>query len=204
MAKDAAATAVTPTVGATRRLATGVFAFEGDDSDADLRQQFGVASLLYTVRELSGLKFIRRDIGRAGELYYYVRKWTQQRYRDYQVGHFGFHGKPGELWLSGSTKVTLDELAEVIDGRAGDRIIYFSSCEIMGTDDAALRRFRERTGASAVIGFLKRVGGSLELPAFELLLLQALSNDVKIANVEGRLRSQHPYLCDLLGLKIIR
>ena len=192
-----------PGAAPTRRLATGVFAFEGDDSEADLWQQFGVASLLHTVRELSGLKFIRRDIGTAGELFYYVRKWTQQRYREYQVGHLGFHGKPGELWLSGSTKVTLDELAEVISGRAGGRIIYFSSCEIMGTDDVSLRRFRERTGASAVIGFLKRVGGSLELPAFELLLLQALSDDVQIGVAEERLRRQHPYLCELLGLKMI-
>ena len=203
MAKDAAAQSIDPGPGSARRLATGVFAFEGDDSEADLRMQFGVATLLQTVRELSGLKFIRRDIGTAPELFYYVRKWTQQRYRDYQIGHFGFHGKPGELWLSGSTRVTLDELADAIDGRAGGRIIYFSSCEIMGTDDRVLRRFQERSGAAAVIGFLKRVGGSLELPAFELLLLQALNDDVRIDAVEDRIRRQHPYLCDLLGLKII-
>ena len=203
MVKDSAAQRVDSGLGSARRLATGVFAFEGDDSDADLRQQFGVATLLQTVRELSGLKFIRRDIGTAPELFYYVRKWTQQRYRDYQIGHFGFHGKPGELWLSGSTKVTLDELAEAVDGRAGGRIIYFSSCEIMATDDAVLRRFRERTGAAAVIGFLKRVGGSLELPAFELLLLQALNDDVRMNAVAERMARQHPYLCDLLGLKII-
>lgn len=201
MAKDVPAAA--PSGDAPRRLATGVFAFEGDDSDVDLRQQFGVATLLQTVRELSGLKFIRRDIGTAPELYYYVRKWTQQRYREYQIGHFGFHGKPGELWLSGSTKVTLEELADVMDGRAGGRIIYFSSCEIMGTDDAVLRRFQERSGADAVIGFLERVGGSLELPAFELLLLQALNDDVRMDAVEERIRRQHPYLCELLGLKII-
>ena len=203
MVKDSAAQRTDAGDGAPRRLATGVFAFEGDDSDEDLRMQFGVATLLQTVRELSGLKLIRRDIGTAPELFYYVRKWTQQRYQDYQVGHFGFHGKPGELWLSGSAKVTLDELAEAIDGRAGGRIIYFSSCEIMSTDETVLRRFRERTGAEAVIGFLKRVGGSLELPAFELLLLQALNDDVRIDAVEERLSLQHPYLCDLLGLKII-
>ena len=201
MAKDVPA--VAPGGGAPRRLATGVLAFEGDDSDADLRQQFGVATLLQTVRELSGLKFIRRDIGTAAELFYYVRKWTQQRYRDYQIGHFGFHGKPGELWLSGSTKVTLEELADVLDGRAGGRIIYFSSCEIMRTDDAALRQFQARSGAAAVIGFLERVGGSLELPAFELLLLQALNDDTRMDAVEDRIRRQHPYLCELLGLKII-
>ena len=195
--------AVAPGGRVSRRLATGVFAFEGDDSDADLRQQFGVATLLQTVRELSGLKFIRRDIGTPPELFYYVRKWTEQRYCDYQIGHFGFHGKPGELWLSGSAKVTLEELADVLDGRAGGRIIYFSSCEIMGTDDAALRRFQERSGAAAVIGFLERVGGSLELPAFELLLLQALNDDTRIVAVEDRIRSQHPYLCELLGLRII-
>ena len=201
MAKEVPA--VAPSGDAPRRLATGVFAFEGDDSDADLRQQFGVATLLQTVRELSGLKFIRRDIGTAPELFYYVRKWTQQRYREYQIGHFGFHGKPGELWLSGSTKVTLEELADVMDGRASGRIIYFSSCEIMGTDDAALRRFQERSGADAVIGFLERVGGSLELPAFELLLLQALNDDVRMDAAEERIRRQHPYLCELLGLKIV-
>lgn len=183
-------------------IAAGVFAFEGD-WDSDLRKQWSIDTMLDAVRGFGEIKYIHRDIGTVPELEYYVNKWLQRRYDAYQVGYFGFHGDPGSLWLDGKRHVSLEDLEAMIDGRAEGRVIHFGSCSVMRARDDRLRTFRRNTRARAVIGYRKTVYSNLELAAFELLLLEALSRYSQTGAPARHLRNNYESLCDKLGFKYI-
>ena len=188
----------------SRTLASGVFAFEGDP-EVDLRARYSVRSVLQFLSDLQGLKYIFRDIGTAEELEFYVKKWTQKRYEQYQVAYFSFHGSPGELWLPDgrSAGISLDDLADWIDGRAEGRIIHFGACSVMRLGESRLRDFLKRTGARAVTGYRKDVF-TLESMAFDALMLGALCHYRRISYAEKYLRRTAGDLWNHLGAVIIR
>lgn len=183
-------------------IAAGVFAFEGD-WESDLRKPWSIDTMLDALRGFGEIEYIHRDIGTVPELAYYVNKWLQKRYDAYQVGYFGFHGDPGSLWLDGKRHVSLSDLEEMIDGRAKGRVIHFSSCSVMRAPEQRLRAFRNSTGARAVVGYRKTVYSDLELAAFELLLLEALSRYRQTGAPARHLWESHGYLCDKLGFEYI-
>ena len=183
-------------------IAAGVFAFEGD-WQADLRNPWNIEPMLHTMRDIGKIRYIRRSIGTVPELEYYVDKWLQKRYADYQVGYFGIHGGPGSLWLGGERYVSLEDLEAMIDGRAGGRVIHFGSCSVMRTSDTRLRQFRKNTRARAVVGYRKIVYSDLEWAAFEILLLEALSRYRQVGAPARHLRDNYAYLTDKLGFAYI-
>lgn len=198
---DAASTSNRPR---SKSLAAGVFAFEGDP-EVDLRASHSVRPVLQFLSDLEVLKFIHRDIGTPEELEFYVKKWTQKKYSQYQVGYFSFHGSPGELWFPDNRRsgISLDDLADWIDGRAEGRIIHFGACSVMRLGDSRLRDFLERTGARAVTGYRKDVD-NLESMAFDALMFGALCHYKRISKVEQRLHKIANDLWNHLGAVIIR
>ncbi len=91
----------------------------------------------------------------------------------------------------------------MLDGRAEGRVIHFGSCSVMRARDDRLRTFRHNTRARAVIGYRKTVYSNLELAAFELLLLEALSKYSQTGAPARHLRSNYKSLCDKLGFEYI-
>ena len=73
---------------------------------------------------------------------------------------------------------------------------------MMRASDSQLRPFRKNTRARAVVGYRKTVGG-LDLAAFEILLLEALSRYRQIGAPARHLRDNHAYLYDKLGFEYI-
>ena len=201
---ESANASATPDGPRSRQLASGVFAFEGDP-EVDLRKTYSVRPVLQFLSDLEGLKFIYRDIGTAEELEFYVKKWTQAMYKQYQVGYFSFHGGPGELWFPDGRRsgISLDDLAAWIDGRAKGRIIHFFACSVMKLDDSELHDFRRRTGARAVTGYRTDVDW-LEPMAFDTLMLGAMCRYKRISDAEKYLRKNVGDLWERLGAVIIR
>lgn len=185
----------------SQSIAAGVFAFEGD-WDPDLTDKTSVVTLLQTMREWTELEFIRRDIGTDTELRHYIDRWLDD-YAEYQVGYFGFHGTAGNLWLDDERRVRLDDLEEMIDGRAGGRVIHFSSCSVMRSATDRVRKFLKRTGARVVTGYRKDVD-NIEAFAFELLLFQAFSRYRQISAPDNYVRKIATNLYGHLGFEYHR
>ena len=127
---------------------------------------------------------------------------AEKRYSDHQVGYFGFHGDPGNLWL-GRRRVSLDDLKGMIDGRAENRIIHFGSCSVMRVGESRIREFQENTGSRAVVGYRRDVESDLNWAAFEIVLLEALGRYSRIGAADKHLRKNHSYLCETLGFRFI-
>jgi len=179
---------------------TGVFCLEGEWADS-LDSRLSVRpllELLETMGESSGS--IHRDVATRAELEYYLRRWIDDASAEYDVAYLAFHGSPGAISL-GAEDVTLREIAEIIDGGAKGRTIYFGSCGTLDQPAADLKNFCRQTGARGLVGYTEAVGWS-ESAAFDLLLLPELLKGASLKPIVARLTSNHPRFVEGLGLQI--
>ncbi len=188
---------------------TGVFAFEGDWRE-DLRDKDSVRPTLETLHDVMGIDFIHRRIGTTDELEYYVDKWlggeSAENYDDYLIGYFAFHGEQG-LISPGEGRVSLDQIAIWINGRAQGRTLYFGSCSMLDLETKKIKSFLRSTKARAVVGFTKDVGW-LESAAYDLILLDALAYHHRRPHaadnyLQSTKRPHFKAFAKELGLKII-
>ena len=156
----------------------GIFCLEGD-WDGDLRSKRSIQPILDLLGKSNDptVLSIRRDIGTIPELEHYLKKWTQQRYRQYPVLYLAFHGDPGVLYVGDHHKyVDLDWIEERLAGHCQGRVIHFGSCGTMATHGRRLQTFMKRTGVLAVCGYKVTVDWMLST-AFEIILLSAFQNN---------------------------
>lgn len=183
--------------------ATGIFAFEGDP-ERNLKRKYSVRPILRFLEDLDGTKHVFRDIGTPEELQHYLSRWVLSAYDGY-IGYFSFHGSPGALWLPAGRQqqITLDDLADWLEGQCHGRIVHFCACSVMRLGDTRLQRFRQRTGATAVMGYTKDVDWA-ESTAFETLLYSALARYSRFGDAMNRLERIAGTLRKHLGFEIIR
>jgi hypothetical protein len=155
----------------------GIFCLEGDWW-GDLSQPSTVKSLLELLSNLyPHPPHIYRSIGTRAEFEYSLSKWTQRRYAGYPILYIAFHGESNAIFVgdrrSAGGVVTLDEIAERLEGRCRNAIIHFAACSTLKCDKRHLDRFLAKTGAVAVSGYKREVMW-VESTAFELLVLNAM------------------------------
>ena len=118
--------------------------------------------------------------------------------RNYGILYFAFHGSPGRIHLH-RDKVTLPELAEMMNCRFSNWIIHFGTCATIRAEKQ-VTNFVAETNVSLVTGFT-RVVDWIESSAFELLLFQAFHTYKSPKVVIRNVRQKYPDLAELTGFK---
>jgi len=139
-----------------------------------------------------------------------LREWLQARYAAFPILVLAFHGTPGKILVSKgrghSRYLSLEEVAEILDGACKGSVIHFSSCETIDVEKKRLEAFLRKTKAAAVSGFRYDIEW-LHSAAFEILYLGALQNYSATAHgmraVERQLKSLAPTLMRKLGFRIM-
>lgn len=161
----------------------GIFCLEEADWWLNLREASTVVSVLEFLHQAPMIvPFIRGDVGTKQELAYYLDKWNQRGYRDYRILYLAFHGRPGVIYVGDQRRgrVTLEEMAESLEGSARGRIVHFGSCDTLGVDSSRIKTFLQRTKAVAVCGYKARADW-ITAAGFELLLLSELQENALTA-----------------------
>ncbi len=166
-----------------------------------LTDHSSVLPVLELLERRDAIDFIHRDAGTVGELEHYLNKWLQKGYDRFSTGYLAFHGEPGALFV-GRSKVTLEDLALLLDGRASGRVIYFGSCATLDVPRKDIQQFVKSTRLRGVCGFLEDVDW-IESAAFEILLIEALSRYKRIDAVDAWMRKNYAGLCRRLRFKLI-
>lgn len=177
----------------------GVFCLEGE-WDRDLRQRMSVEPVLELLERIRLARYIHRDVATITEFEYYLKKWGQKGYHDFEVLYLAMHGEEGMLHL-GKDSLSLDDLADLLKGKAAGRIIYFASCSTMMEDEDALKTFVRTTGAKAAIGYWLDIDW-LDAAGFEVFLLERLLRGSRSDAFFRGITSDHPGLVDKLGLTV--
>lgn len=180
------------------RKLPGVFCLEGPWSDL-LTDGSSVRPLLELLERRRVIEFAHRDAATVPEFENYLRQWSQKRYAKLGFGYLAFHGEKGTLWV-GQEEYSIEQLAELLDGRLEGRILYFGSCSTLQVDDDRIENLRARTGARAVCGYTRDVDW-IESAAFELNLIDAVAWYSRIDAVFNHLRRNHGGACERLGFR---
>ncbi|MCB1232149.1 MAG: hypothetical protein KDN19_17920 [Verrucomicrobiae bacterium] len=193
----------------SRASTKGIFCLEGD-WDRDLRTTITVLPFLELLAQVNRppIPSIRRDIGTATEMEYYLKKWCQKRYARFPILYLGFHGDPGVLYLGGDRRATvdLDWLEESLAGKCKGRLIHFGSCGTLATHGRRLNRFLRVTGAVGVCGYKVDVDWLLAA-AFEIILLGVIQQfsltRSGLAAVDRRVRREAGGLTKDLAFRMV-
>ena len=107
-----------------------IFCIEGD-WHPDLREKDTIENALRFMETASGMKvkYIHRHCSTQEELRSRIQEYTKRRYSQFSIFYLAFHGVPNGLKLGNKTILTLDELAEMADGKLHNKILHLGSCE---------------------------------------------------------------------------
>jgi hypothetical protein len=159
----------------------GVFCLEGDWW-YNLKKPSSVQPILHLLSQWDPffVPFIHRNVATGGSLEYYLDKWTKKKHADYPILYLAFHGDPGAIQLGDPRRrgnvITLDLLADLLEGKCKGRIIFFAACATLNTHGNRLNHFLRRTRALAVCGYRGDVDW-LHATAFELLVFAAMQEN---------------------------
>ena len=150
----------------------GIFCLEGDWWG--VKDRTSVEPTLRLLETMGGYKvpYFHHDVGTQEEFHFYLKKWTGRQFDDYPILYLAFHGERGGIVVGEgrSNTLTLDHLAERLEGACKGRVIHFGSCSSLDVNGHRLNSFVRRTGACAMFGFRTDVDW-LTSAAFELLVL---------------------------------
>jgi hypothetical protein len=118
--------------------------------------------------------------------------------RNYGILYFATHGSPGKIHLH-RDKVTLTELAAVMNHRFANWVIHFGTCSTL-RKPREVEYFVAATEVMLVTGFTKDVDW-IESSAFELLLFKELQMKLNPKIAIRNLLNKYPDLVEATGFR---
>ena len=96
-----------------------------------------------------------------------------------QILYIACHGTAGAINVKGES-LDIEEMGDILNGAFSEKrrgIVVFGSCSTAKTYPSRLKKFLEKTGAFAIVGYTNVVDFSYST-AFEMLLLRELQKNV--------------------------
>jgi hypothetical protein len=163
--------------------------------DRRIEDRLNVVPTLQLISKTQESKFSHLTCNTREELRYNLKLLCQ---RSYGVLYFAFHGSPGKIHLH-RDKVTLTELAAMMNHRFANWIIHFGTCSTL-RKPREVAYFVDQTRVSLVTGFTRDVDW-IESSAFELLLFKAFHTYKSPKVICRHLVSKYQELAELTGFK---
>lgn len=178
----------------------GIFCLEGDWT-YELTDRLSVEPQLRMLAKAQRCRdVIHRDVATREEFAHYFQKWLLKKYADFTVGYMAFHGFESAITL-GKDDLTLEEIADLAQGKGVGRTLYFGACATLATTDAELKSFCKRTGFRAVVGYTKYVDW-LEAAAFDFIMIPQLLRTGYVKPIYPRLLKDHERFVRGLGFRM--
>jgi len=163
--------------------------------DKRTENRLNVLPTLELISKTQDLKFSHLTCNTREELKYNLNLLCK---RNYGILYFAFHGSPGKIHLH-RDKVTLEELAGMMNHRFAHWIIHFGTCSTLRRSKD-VEYFVEKTRIALATGFTRDVDW-IESSAFELLLFKAFHTFMSPKVICRHLLNKYPDLAEVTGFK---
>lgn len=94
-------------------------------------------------------------------------------------------------------RITLKEIADVLEGKLNGIIVHFGSCSTLNTTEKNITDFINRTGCALISGYKKDVP-YIDSSAFELLYFNVLNTYKTYTSIKKNIVGKYPTLVDIL------
>lgn len=152
----------------------GIYCLEGFwFGSKDKTSVYPVLDLLNNAR---GIKRSYHRCATKAEVICMLERWGQRSFqKDYPIIYFAAHGKENMLDFGGKAQISLDEIADILEGKCDRAIFYFGSCETMNMRSTYIKKFLARTNGLAAIGYKNEVDW-MRATCLEILILDHLQD----------------------------
>jgi hypothetical protein len=162
---------------------------EAQENLEHLAMNYGIASIYKTCDTIEGLE----DSLNALVL-------DDHNFKDYEIIYLVMSGEANSICLN-DYYYSLQEIAELFEGRLKGKILHFSNAKILDLDEEEAQYFLDITGAKGVSGYGNEFNGisssNLDLAFFNLFK----EDDTMLAIVE-ELHQRHYDVCKLLDFRL--
>ncbi|WP_179338765.1 DUF6642 family protein [Winogradskyella ludwigii] len=178
-----------------------IYCLEGvDDVDANtvteaqqnleqLALNYGIASIYKTCDTIEGLE----DSLNALVL-------DDHNFKDYEIIYLVIRGEANNICLN-DYYYSLQEIAELFEGRLDGKILHFSNAKILDLDEEEAQYFLDITGAKAISGYGHAYNGIASTKLDEAFFNLFKEDDDMFAVVE-ELHQRHYNVCQLLDFRL--
>lgn len=154
-----------------------------------LALQYGVASIYNTCDTIEGLE----DSLNALVL-------DDHNFKDYEIIYLVITGEANSICLN-DYYYSLQEIAELFEGRLKGKILHFSNAKILDLDEEEAQYFLDITGAKGVSGYGNAFNGisssNLDKAFFSLFM-----EDDNMLDIVEELHQRHYTICKVLDFKL--
>ncbi|SNR45762.1 hypothetical protein SAMN04488009_1884 [Maribacter sedimenticola] len=162
---------------------------EAQKSLTQLAMKYGIASIYKTCDTIEGLE----DSLNALVL-------DDHNFKDYEIIYLVMAGEANSICLN-DYYYTLQEIAELFEGRLKGKILHFSNAKILDLDEEEAQYFLDITNAKAISGYGNAYNG-VSSANLDEAFFNLFKEDDNMFDVVEELHQRHYNVCKLLDFRL--
>jgi hypothetical protein len=162
---------------------------EAQESLEQLAMEYGVASIYKTCDTIEGLEASLNAL-----------VLNDHNFKDYEIIYLVITGEANSICLN-DYYYSLQEIAEIFEGRLKGKILHFSNAKILDLDEEEAQYFLDITGAKGVSGYGNEFNG-ISSSNLDKAFFNLFKEDDNMLDVVEELHQRHYNLCKLLDFRL--
>ena len=162
---------------------------ETQKSLEQLTMQYGIASIYKTCDTIEGLEASLNTL-----------VLDDHYFKNYEIIYLIMTGEANSICLN-NYYYTLQEIAEIFEGRLNDKILHFSNAKVLDLDEEEAQYFLDITGAKAISGYGNEFRG-VASSNLDKVFFNLFNKDDNMFEVVEELHQKHYKLCKLLDFRL--
>lgn len=162
---------------------------EAQENLEQLAMKYGIASIYKTCDTIEGLE----DSLNALIL-------DDHNFKDYEIIYLVITGEANSICLN-DYYYSLQEIAEIFEGRLKGKILHFSNAKILDLDEEEAQYFLDITGAKGVSGYGNELNG-ISSANLDKAFFNLFKEDDNILDIVEELHQRHYNACKLLDFRL--
>lgn len=154
-----------------------------------LTMQFGVASIYNTCDTIEALESSLNALVLG-----------DHNFKDYEIIYLVITGDSNNICLN-DYYYSLQEVAEIFEGRLQGKILHFSNSKILDLDEEEAQYFIDVTGVKAISGYGNAYNG-IRSSNLDIAFFSLFNDDDNMFNVVEELHQRHYKMCKLLDFRL--
>ncbi|MBQ0786284.1 MAG: hypothetical protein KBT69_02215 [Oceanihabitans sp.] len=154
-----------------------------------LTTQYGVASIYNTCDTIEGLESSLDAL-----------VLDAHNFKDYEIIYLVIKGEANNICLNDYC-YTLQEIAEIFEGRLEGKILHFSNAKVLDLDAEEAQYFLDITGAKGISGY-GNASNEITSSNLDIAFFNLFKEDANMLDVVEELHQRHYKICKLLDFRL--